>query len=521
MPTTHRILLVTVTFLALAVLAPRARAMPPETSALRAAVTVEAIRAHQAAFQAIADAHGGTRAAGTSGYEASAAYVAEQLAAAGYRVTRQDFQFPQFEELATPAMARLSPSPRDYTAGPGADFLTMTYSGSGEVTAAIQPTLTIIIPPGAEPNASTSGCAVADFPESTAGRIALIQRGTCPFQLKAANAQAAGAVGVIIFNEGQPGRTEAPSGTLGGPGVTIPVVGASFAVGEDLYRLSQEEAVTVRLFTATRTQILTTANILGDTLQGRDDRVVVVGAHLDSVVEGPGINDNGSGSAMILEIAAQMAALDIRPVNQVRFAFWAAEEAGLLGSTFYVSQLTEEDLQTIALNLNFDMVGSPNYVRFVYDGDGSDTPSAGPEGSQAVEALFLDYFADPSLGGGVPTAPTAFDGRSDYGPFIAVGIPAGGLFTGAEGIKTEEEAQQYGGTAGLAYDPCYHQACDTLENNNDEALDEMSDAAAHAVLTWAMTKAAVAMPEAAVHGPGRHAPAALQALDYRGPRLQR
>jgi Zn-dependent M28 family amino/carboxypeptidase len=521
MLTTHRILLVTVTILTMAVLAPKASAVPPETAALRAAVTVEAIRAHQAAFQAIADAHGGTRASGTSGYEVSAAYVAERLAAAGYLVTRQDFQFPRFEELATPAMARLSPLPRDYTAGAGADFLTMTYSGSGEVTAEIQSTLTIIIPPGAEPNTSTSGCAAADFPASTAGRIALIQRGTCPFQLKAANAQAAGAVGVIIFNEGQPGRTEAPSGTLGGPGVTIPVVGASFAVGADLYRLGHEGPVTVRLFTATRTQILTTANILGDTPHGRDDRVVVVGAHLDSVVEGPGINDNGSGSATILEIAAQMATLGIRPVNRVRFAFWAAEEAGLLGSTFYVSQLTEEDLQTIALNLNFDMVGSPNYVRFVYDGDGSDTPIAGPEGSQAIEALFLDYFAHPALGGGVPAAPTTFDGRSDYGPFIAVGIPAGGLFSGAEGIKTEEEAQQYGGTAGVAYDPCYHQACDTLENNNDEALAELSDAAAHAVLTWAMTEAAVAMPQAAGPGTGRRAPAAPQALDYRGPRLQR
>jgi Zn-dependent M28 family amino/carboxypeptidase len=124
----------------------------------------------------------------------------------------------------------------------------------------------------------------------------------------------------------------------------------------------------------------------------------------------------------------------------------------------------------------------------------------------------------------VPTAPTAFDGRSDYAPFIAVGIPAGGLFTGVEGIKTEGEAQQYGGTAGLAYDPCYHQACDTLENTHEEALKEMSDAAAHAVLTFAMTKAAVARPEVAVQGPGRRALVAqqgLDALDYRGSSLQR
>jgi Zn-dependent M28 family amino/carboxypeptidase len=174
-------------------------------------------------------------------------------------------------------------------------------------------------------------------------------------------------------------------------------------------------------------------------------------------------------------------------VNQVRFAWWGAEESGLLGSEYYVSRLSERNIKNIAVNLNFDMVGSPNFVRFVYDGDGSATPTAGPNGSKAIEQIFLDYFAQQ----GLKTEPTAFDGRSDYGPFIDVGIPAGGLFTGAEGIKTAAQAAVYGGTAGLAYDPCYHQACDTYANNNDTALDQMSDATAHAVLTFAMTTSAV------------------------------
>ena len=146
-------------------------------------------------------------------------------------------------------------------------------------------------------------------------------------------------------------------------------------------------------------------------------------------------------------------------------------------ATHYVDNLSGADLGKIYANLNFDMVGSPNYVRFVYDGDGSDSDPAGPPGSPEIEDIFTSYFDSQ----GLESDPTPFSGRSDYGPFIAVGIPAGGLFTGAEGIKTEEQAAVYGGTAGVAYDPCYHLACDTIANVNTEALGEMGDAAAHAV----------------------------------------
>jgi Zn-dependent M28 family amino/carboxypeptidase len=202
------------------------------------------------------------------------------------------------------------------------------------------------------------------------------------------------------------------------------------------------------------------------------------------VVAGPGINDNGSGSASDLEVALQIAKLDLKPRRHLRFAFWGAEEAGLLGSEHYVANLTDTELTQIYANLNFDMVASPNYVRFVYDGDGSDTPDAGPPGSAQIEALFNGFYA----GQGMATDPTAFDGRSDYGPFIAAGIPAGGLFTGAEGIKTAEQAATYGGTAGVAYDVCYHQACDTINNLNTKALSEMSDGVADAAWTIAKSK---------------------------------
>jgi Zn-dependent M28 family amino/carboxypeptidase len=488
-----------------------------DTLALRTAITVENVRDHQQELQTIADDNGGTRVSGSAGYDASADYVFGLLEAAGYNVTRQQFSFPFFQENTPPEFEQISPTPTTYAVG--GDFLTMEYSGSGNVTAPIQPTNDIVIPPGAEASSSNSGCEDADFPASTSGSIALIQRGTCTFFDKALNAQEAGAVGVIIFNEGQPGRQEVLSGTLGGLGINIPVIGISFALGESLNAAGQTGSVSMRIKVDAFSESRDTSNIIAETSGGRADRIVVVGAHLDSVAEGPGINDNGSGSAAILEIALQMAQLEIAPYNKVRFAFWGAEEAGLLGAEHYVSQLSKQDIKNIALNLNFDMLGSPNFVRFVYDGDGSDTETAGPNGSKNIEKVFLDYFRLSAAAAPLATEPTAFDGRSDYGPFIAVGIPAGGLFSGAEEIKTAEEADVYGGMAGVAYDPCYHQACDDFSNNSDESLDQLTDAAAHAVLTFAMTTSAVnGTAKAQLPHTGAVAPSSLL---YRGSNLQK
>jgi Zn-dependent M28 family amino/carboxypeptidase len=179
----------------------------------------------------------------------------------------------------------------------------------------------------------------------------------------------------------------------------------------------------------------------------------------------------------------------VSPRNQVRFAWWGAEEAGLFGSFAYVISLFPNELSKVALYLNFDMIGSPNHGFFIYDGDDSDAEGTGPgpAGSAEIEKTFERYFASV----GVPFRGTDFTGRSDYGPFILAGIPSGGLFTGAEGLKTEEEAALWGGTAGIAYDPCYHQPCDDLANNNDVALEINSDAIAYAVLQYAMSTADV------------------------------
>jgi Zn-dependent M28 family amino/carboxypeptidase len=445
---------------------------------LRDAVTVNGILAHERVLQRVANQNGGNRASGLPGYAASAAYVKQVLRQAGYQVREQTFEFPWYQELAPAQLTQVSPTPTTY------ETVTYDFSGTGDVTGVVVPGNDVLVPPPATPG-STSGCEATDFVPAPAGpSIALLQRGTCYFEVKAANAQAAGYDAVIFMNEGQPGRDELYAGSLARP-FTIPAVGLSYADGAALYnQVRSGQEVVARVVTSTDNSPRQSTNVLADSPGGDPDKVVVVGAHLDSVITGEGINDNGSGTATILEIAKQIRALKIKPRQKLRFAFWGAEESGLIGSEHYVSTLPDTELAKIYANLNFDMVGSPNYVRFVYDGDGSATGASGPPGSAEIENLFTSYFAGQNLA----TDPTAFDGRSDYGPFIAAGIPAGGLFSGAEGVKTAEQAAVYGGTAGVAYDPCYHAECDDINNLNVRALAELGDGAAHAVLTLAMTR---------------------------------
>ena len=427
-------------------------------------VTPEGVREHQAALQAIADANDGIRTSGTPGYDASAAYAAQVFMDAGYNVTIQEFDFQTFISLAPPTLEQVAPPPVRSIANN-----IMAYSGSGDVTAAVSTVSDI------------RGCNVADFAGFPAGNIALISRGSCTFAIKATNAFNAGAAGVVIYNNA-PGPI---NGTLGNAfTLDIAVTSVTQADGQ---ALAATPGLVLHLVTQTFRGIATTSNVIAESPEGDPDNVVVVGAHLDSVDAGPGINDNGSGSAAILEVAQQMA--KVKPRNMVRFALWGAEEASLVGSTYYVNNLSDEELAKIALYLNFDMIGSPNHVFFIYDGDDSDAVGAGPGpgGSAEIEKMFEAYFNMA----GEPFKGTDFSGRSDYGPFIAAGIPSGGLFTGAEGIKTAEEAAIWGGTAGMAYDPCYHQACDTFANNNDHALDVNSDAIAYAVLQYAMNTADV------------------------------
>lgn len=428
-------------------------------------VTLEGVRAHQAALQAIADANGGTRVSGAPGYDQSVDYVKGKLEAAGYDVTVQPFQFQAFIQLSPSVLEQVSPPP----AGPIANSI-LSYSGSGDVTAAV----TALPAPPAD---ITPGCEAADYAGFPAGNIALISRGSCNFAIKATNAYNAGATGVVIYNN----TTGVINGTLGNDfALNIGVTTVTQAVG---LQLAATPGLVLRLKTETFRGLATSYNVLAETRDGNADNVVMVGGHLDAVNAGPGINDNGSGVGAVLETAIRMAR--VRPANKVRFAFWGAEELGLVGSSYYVNNLSADQLDRIALYLNFDMIGSPNHVFFIYDGDDSDGFGAGPgpAGSDEIEKVFEEYFARV----GHPYKGTDFSGRSDYGPFMNVGVPAGGLFSGAEGIKTAQEAATWGGTAGIAYDPCYHQACDTYANNNDTALEINADGVAFATLTFAMS----------------------------------
>jgi Zn-dependent M28 family amino/carboxypeptidase len=483
---------------------------------LRKHVKLDRLKAHLTYFQTVASANQNNRAAATTGHGASAAYVMETLKSRGYIVTTQPFEFKVFSQLSPASFARTAPTAQTYVED--TDFTVLEYSGAGSGTAPVQAAAGLVIPPTDDPS-STSGCDAADFAGFVAGNIALIQRGGCSFATKATNAAEAGASGVIIFNEGNandPSRIGLFGGTLGEDfgQPNLPVVGTSFETGAALAGLS---GAVVTLRTDTQTETKETANVIAETRTGRADRVVVVGAHLDSVQEGPGINDNGSGSAAILEVAVQMSKRNIRPVNKVRFMWYSAEEAGLIGSQEYVDSLADTDLAKISLMLNFDMVASPNFVRFVYDGDGSDTPDAGPAGSALIEKIFANYWKSQKF----PFEATAFDGRSDYGPFIDAGIPAGGLFTGAEEPKTPEQVTVYGGTAGEQLDPCYHEACDNIGNINDRVFDEMADAVAHSVYYFAMTKDRVRPPAAAEARIQARTAQRTSKLLYKGNLLQR
>jgi Zn-dependent M28 family amino/carboxypeptidase len=264
----------------------------------------------------------------------------------------------------------------------------------------------------------------------------------------------------------------------------------------------------MRFHNETRTQ----RNVIAQTKTGRTNNVVMAGAHLDSVETGAGINDNGTGSASLLETALQLGS---RPKvdNAIRFAWWGAEERGLIGSTQYVRSLSFEQQLDIALYLNFDMVGSPNAAYFIYDGDNSDGVGspAGPYGSAQIEKAFADYF----VAKGVPTEGTDFSGRSDYGEFIKQGIPAGGLFTGAEGVKTAAQAAKWGGTAGVAYDRCYHSACDNLGNVDRVALGRNAGAIAFVTAAYGVSTEDVnGVPPRAKRAEVRSSAALMQAAAH-------
>jgi Zn-dependent M28 family amino/carboxypeptidase len=384
------------------------------SASLRAQVSVAGMRTHLVALERIADANGGSRSTATPGYEASARYVRDQLARAGYRARLAPFPFTAYrEELErgrqlTPVERDLRPEALDYSPS----------TPAGGITAAVV--------------AAGDGCQAGDF-SGVGGRIALVRRGACFFVVKAQNAERAGAAAVIVYNN-EPGPVDA---TLGSPNATrIPAVTVTDTIGQ---ALASARDASVRLEVRTSTRRTTSRNVVAD--RGGSGPVLIVGAHLDSVGSGPGINDNGTGVAALVELAK---ALRRRaPALDVRFAFWAAEELGLHGSRAYVQGLSRAERARIVAYLNFDMLGSRRFVRGVY---------AGP-----FATTFTRYFRAR----GLAARTIDIDGRSDHAPFAQAGVRVGGLYAGD--------------------DPCYHRACDRLASVNLRGLGQLADAAAHAV----------------------------------------
>lgn len=306
---------------------------------------------------------------------------------------------------------------------------------------------------------ANNGCDATDYPTNVSGSIAFIRRGECPFGQKSALAGSAGAIAAVVYNN-EEGTLQ---GTLGTP---VPEHVATFGISlEDakafVPRLKEGEKVEGSAYIDAIVETINTHNIVAQTTAGDPENCVMVGGHSDSVEEGPGINDDGSGTNSLLEVATQLAKFHVN--NCVRFAWWSAEEEGLLGSDYYVAQLPEEENMKIRMFMDYDMMASPNFAYQVYNA----TNTANPVGSEELKNLYVEWYESQ----GLDYTFIPFDGRSDYDAFIKNGIPGGGIATGAEGIKTEEEADMFGGVAGDWYDPCYHQLCDDIDNVNMTAWE--------------------------------------------------
>jgi hypothetical protein len=459
---------------------------------------------HMVNFQQIADDNLGldghpSRNSGEPGYWASVQYVMQKMEAAGYTVAIQPYTFVYNSFVGTPTWTQTSPTAHTFELvnewSPG--------TSNGSADADILPAGGIVIPP-TPTSSSTSGCTAADFdPATMAGHIALIQRGGCNFGVKVLNAEAAGATGVVIFNEGNPGRTGVINGSLvdanNNPFVpTIPVAFTSFDIGNTLYQESQgatppHATLDIHVFTDPNRADW---NVIAESKGGDKNHVVVVDAHLDAIF-GAGMLDNASGSATILEIAEQMK--NVTPRNKLRFIWFGGEELGLLGSSFYVNSLSKNERSHIGYDLDADVTATPNYLLGVLDPAAPDLfsrtvsatfPNRVYKASKVGRDLAVDYF--DSIGKNhqfiSPVGTDAFN-------FNAIGIPASGVLTGQDCCKTQDEVDLFGGYLGNyegnvpSFDGgCVDNPfrwCDNLDNNDPEVLTIVSRAFANQVVTMA------------------------------------
>jgi hypothetical protein len=468
------------------------------------------LMAHLQEFQDIANANPGpdgmpSRNSGEPGYKASADYVANVMQAAGYNVTIQTYKFTYYAYVGFPTFSEVSPTAQNY------QLVTQWYPGkvdSGPVMAQIQPAGGIVLPPTQTPS-STSGCTAADFVGFVPGRIALIQRGGCFYGIKVLNAQAAGAAGVIIFNEGNPGRTDATPGVFFDPAgnefiPTIPVAFASFAVGSGLYNQYQQavhDAAPLPVVSLSISAIIDPNrddyNVIADSKGGDKNHVMVVDAHLDAIY-GAGMLDNASGSAAILDIAQKLK--NVNPVSKLRFIWFGGEELGLLGSSAYIDSLSPTELSHIGYDLDADVFGTPNYIIGVLDPAAPDFfgrtvtstfPNRVYKASTIARDQAVKYFDSVGFNHEF-LAPTGTDAYN----FNLVGIPASGLLTGQDCCKSQNEVDLFGGFLGNyegnvpSFDGgCVDNPfrwCDNIDNIDPNNLTLMSKAFATMVIGMAM-----------------------------------
>lgn len=429
-------------------------------------MTTVALSSQLDALETIARENGGTRGAGSTGGDETADFVAKTLSAAGYTVIEDPFQTAiyvdpggnEFELLGTGGKAFKD----------GRDFRTMLYSAAATAEG---PVVAIGWDQDAR-NADGPGCEASDYAVVPEGAIVLIRPGDCWRRSAVELAQAAG-VAALVTAVPWSGRDEVRRYTLVRPeGISIPAVAATREVGDAL-----AEAATVggraRIATTGSTEQREVRSVIAE-LRGSDpERLIIVGAHLDSTMDGPGLNDNGSGIAALLELAK--AAVGSHPLATIRFAFWAAEEPGLRGSARYVERLSPKERKRIVAYLNADMLGSPNGIHGVYDEAGA------AQGSADIRDLFVADLERKGL------AWEAVDlgGSSDHWPFTMAGVPTGGLFAGGSEELSQAQAERSGGTAGSPLDPCNHLTCDGRSNVDDELLARLAASLARVLVQLA------------------------------------
>ncbi|CAF3358376.1 unnamed protein product [Rotaria sp. Silwood1] len=502
---------------------------PSSDSVLDASIRIDEVMSYLNEFQRIATANNGTRAVNTPGFNATLNYIENYLTAnTNYKITKTFFFLRDFVLASNPILiSSINGAKKNYTYSTNlaiAEFYHVKYSTSANFSSSIQ--LTVI------PNV---GCSDDDWQKATLppqDRVALVKRGICGFQDKAILAAKYNVAALLIYNDGESPDRVSPLEVNLAQDNAIPALFLSFTVGQVLVNAAKNSStnITVQLIidvknlpdfpvgnicadtpTGDVTQTIVigshsdsvtagpgindNGNICADTPTGDVTQTIVIGSHSDSVTAGPGINDNGSGSAANLALAVSLARLFRTSTYpkykyRVRFCWWGAEELGLLGADFHVKQaknssIIGERLSDYLINLNYDTIGSPNYMLGIYDGATArnDTPSQALVGSIKITALFRDWFIQQNL----PYDYRDVSGRSDYAPFLAEGVVSGGLSAGTDGIKTQNQRDRYdqmlgqglGGISGIMYDPCYHKACDTIQNINILGYEKMVKAAAY------------------------------------------